>query len=107
MTDDIVAQLLQTRKLIKQLQEKEQDMIDWLQADDNFQWYKWDDAIIKKYVSRSTVLKQGIEQEQMMEKFPEAVVTKASLDMKLLGEIPGAHEYLELKESDRLSITLK
>ena len=104
-TEVLVEQLIETQKLIDKLLAKKEDLVNYLKADDTFSGVSNDKVTIKKYKSRTTVLKDGIEKDDMMNKFPAAV--KTSLDMKVLAEITEAHDYLELKETEILSVKVK
>jgi len=104
-TQTLIDELIKTQKLINTLKEKKESLVEQLVADDTFEWLNDDTANIKKYKKRTTVLKEWVEKDEMMIRFPEAV--KTSLDMKSLASIEWAHEYLELKESDVLSVQVK
>ena len=102
---ELVKELVEVRTLLKKLKEKEESLIDHLKADEDFEKYSDDKVNVYKSVRRTVELKEGIDKEDAMRLFPKAI--KESLDMKVLREIPEAHELMEMKETEVLTVKIK
>lgn len=107
METTTIERLIRVRQLMKQLEEEESILEEELKLDENFHTYKGTDATITKSVKNTVTLKADVDQEFVMGMFPEAVVTKTSLDMKVLRKDGRAHELLDIKQTPVITVKLK
>jgi hypothetical protein len=107
METTTIERLIKVRQLMKQLKAEESVLEEELKLDDNFHTYKGDEATISKSVRNTVSLKKDVDQDFVMSMFPEAVVTKVSLDMDMLRKDERAHELLEIKQTPVITVKLK
>jgi len=99
-----VKTLIEKKELIKKLQEEvkqiEQELLlDW------FEQEEVDDYIVKKQTRINFKLKPDIDQEEVVDKYPEAVEIK--VNTKALSKIPEAQKLLEVQETEYLTVREK
>jgi len=105
--ETIFERLIRVRKLMEQLKIEQSVLEEELKLDDNFHTYKGDEATITKSVRNTVGFKKDVDQDFVMSMFPEAVVTKVSLNMDTLRKDERAHELLEIKQTPVITVKLK
>lgn len=107
MNTTTIERLIKVRQLMEQLKTEESVLIEELKLDEEFHSYKGDDVTISKSVRNNVSLKKDVDEDFVMSMFPDAVVTKVSLDMDVLRKDERAHELLEIKQTPVITVKLK
>lgn len=107
METTTIERLIRVRQLMEQLKAEEGVLTEELKNDENFHTYKGDEATITRSVRNTVGFKKDVDQDFVMGMFPEAVVTKVSLDMDVLRKDERAHELLDIKQTTVITVKLK
>ena len=98
---ELVKKYIELKKKEKEIKEELQNV--WALLIDNIEdaveqdWYK-----ISKWIRMSYKIKEDISEQEVIDKFPDAVDLK--LNTKKISKLPDAKKYLEVEEKEYLSV---
>ncbi len=97
-------ELIKVSKEIKKLQALEKEIKAWILSDDDFSKEKINGYVVNKITKRIVKVKKDIDLDALYEIYPDAKKVVTSVDMKVLQNIPEAHDMLEIAESSYIMV---